>query len=549
MIISRVGKPLSALAGSFYSDAEARPRPPERPRRTARAPAPGGSRVGHSDRRVRTSSQRTHGHRPVPPVVAPGATPAASAISRCGHPLLGRQGEPAPRSAAAAAADFGGGLGGEQSRTAISGSRRTDSRADPLPAAAPGVSSGYGALVMDGEGTVPGTALLIAAAPVGKARMVDAASVLPVLAAVSPGVLAGSATASVVELADPLDPQTVLTRLRAAAMTPGPLTVYLVGQLHLDRRQRLQHVALARTTAATVRYTGFPWHWIALELRLRPPGSTTVIADLHADNDSWQQLSRRPLDVGTGVALYGRIAPSPGRRAVAVPSYMKALATVLRSGHRPPLPDLHQHVAAQVLAEGATDIVLSADPAVAFLAGGPGGPGGPAGTRNQQQGGPTPAAPPSAAAPSSAAPRTAGADPHAAITKAVEAGRHGEAAAMAAAWEQEALRTYGPSSPEVVHWMEVRGHLAIFAKDPGRSCEIWLAVVSARITAGQAPDAPDVEAAADLAHHQWEQVRDPDTVRELGPALVALRRRVPGRQRGTVNLVQQRLVQFHTQVG
>ncbi|WP_371750339.1 hypothetical protein OG302_36045 [Streptomyces sp. NBC_01283] len=399
---------------------------------------------------------------------------------------------------------------------------------------------------------MPGTALLIAAAPVGKARMVDAASVLPVLAAVSPAVLAGTATASVVELADPLDPQTVLTRLRAAALAPGPLTVYLVGQLHLDRRQRLQHVALARTTAATVRYTGFPWHWIAQELRLRPPGSTTVIADLHADTDSWQQLAQRPLDVGPGVALYGRIAPAPGRRAVAAPSYMKALATVLRSGHRPPLPDLHQHVAAQTVEEGGADnMLLSTGPAVAPFPG-----GGPGATRN---GTPEPAtrqAPvpaqqqaPASVAPPSTAPRTDGADPHAAITKAVEEGRHGEAAAMAAAWEQEALRTYGPSSPEVVHWMEVRGHLAIFAKDPGRSCEIWLAVVSARITAGQAPDAPDVEAAADLAHHQWEQVRDPDTVRELGPALVALRRRVPGRQRGTVNLVQQRLVQFHMQVG
>ncbi|MEV8318696.1 hypothetical protein AB0Q95_31525 [Streptomyces sp. NPDC059900] len=392
---------------------------------------------------------------------------------------------------------------------------------------------------------MPGTALLIAAAPVGKARMVDAASVLPVLAAVSPAVLAGTATASVVELADPLDPQTVLTRLRAAAMTPGPLTIYLVGQLHLDRRQQMQHVALARTTAATVRYTAFPWHWIAQELRLRRPGSTTVIADLHADTDSWQQLAQRPLDVGADVALYGRVAPPSGRRArdVAVPAYMKALATVLRSGHRPPLPDLHQHVAAQALEEGAPDIVLCADPA--FPLGGPGG--GPGGAHNRtpvpaQQQGSAPGMPPSAA------PRTVGADPHAAITKAVEAGRHGEAAAMAAAWEQEALRTYGSSSPEVVHWMEVRGHLAIFAKDPVRSCEIWLAVVAARITAGQAPDAPDVEAAADLAHHQWEQVRDPDTVRELGPALVALRRRVPGRQRGTVNLVQQRLVQFHTQV-
>ncbi|MFI6087752.1 hypothetical protein [Streptomyces sp. NPDC051218] len=393
---------------------------------------------------------------------------------------------------------------------------------------------------------MPGTALLIAAAPVGKARMVDAASVLPVLAAVSPAVLAGTATASVVELADPLDPQTVLTRLRAAAMAPGPLTVYLVGQLHLDRRQRLQHVALARTTAATVRYTGFPWHWIAQELRLRPPGRTTVIADLHADTESWQQLAQRPLDVGPGVALYGRIAPPPGRRAVAAPSYMKALATVLRSGHRPPLPDLHQHVAAQTMEESASGIVLlSADPAVAFRTGGLGGTRG-SGVSVPAQHGPTSGAP---GAPPSTAPRTAGADPHAAITKAVEAGRHGEAAAMAAAWEQEALRTYGASSPEVVHWMEVRGHLAIFAKDPGRSCAIWLAVVSTRITAGQAPDNPDVEAAADLAHHQWEQLRDPATVRELGPALVALRRRVPGRQRGTANLVQQRLVQFHTQVG
>ncbi|MFH8486793.1 hypothetical protein [Streptomyces longisporoflavus] len=392
---------------------------------------------------------------------------------------------------------------------------------------------------------MPGTALLIAAAPVGKARMVDAASVLPVLAAVSPAVLAGTATASVVELADPLDPQTVLTRLRAAAMAPGPLTIYLVGQLHLDRRQQMQHVALARTTAATVRYTGFPWHWIGQELRLRPPGSTTVIADLHADADSWQQLAQRPLDVGAGVALYGRVAPPPGRRArdVAVPAYMKALATVLRSGHRPPLLDLHQHVAAQALEEGAPDIVLSADSAAVPA-------GGHADARNRvpvplpaQQQGSAPGMPPSAA------PRTNGTDPHAAITKAVEAGRHGEAAAMASAWEQEALRTYGRSSPEVVHWMEVRGHLAIFAKEPARGCEIWLAVVSARITAGQAPDAPDVEAAADLAHHQWEQIRDPDTVRRLGPALVELRRRVPGRQRGTANLVQQRLVQFHTQVG
>src|SRR3954453_13001156 len=116
---------------------------------------------------------------------------------------------------------------------------------------------------------MPGTVLLLAAAPGGKGCFGDAASVLPVLAAVSPAVLSGTDTANVVELADPLEPQAVLTRLRAAATAPGPLTVFVTGQLLLDRRQHLTHLALARTTTSTARYTAFPWHWIREELRLR----------------------------------------------------------------------------------------------------------------------------------------------------------------------------------------------------------------------------------------------------------------------------------------
>src|SRR5690348_12507489 len=143
---------------------------------------------------------------------------------------------------------------------------------------------------------MPGTVLLLAASPVGRGRLVNAAGVLPVLAAVAPPVLSGTDTANVVELADPLDPQAVLTRLRAAAAAPGPLTVFLAGQLQLDRRQRLPHLALARTTPATVRYTGFPWHWIREELRLRPPGTTTVFADLHTDAETWQHLHGISLD-------------------------------------------------------------------------------------------------------------------------------------------------------------------------------------------------------------------------------------------------------------
>lgn len=159
---------------------------------------------------------------------------------------------------------------------------------------------------------VTGTAVLLAAAPAGRGRVMDAASVLPALAAVPPGVLTGTTTATVVELADPLDPQTVLTRLRAAAASPGPMVLCLAGQLHLDRRQGLPHLALARTTPATLRYTALPWHWLAGELGVRPPGTTTVVADLAADPAVWERLATTPdlLHLGPGSLLYGRVAPA-----------------------------------------------------------------------------------------------------------------------------------------------------------------------------------------------------------------------------------------------
>ena len=74
---------------------------------------------------------------------------------------------------------------------------------------------------------MPGTVVLLAASPVGKGCLLDAASVLPVLAAVSPPVLAGTDTANVVELVDPLEPHyaenATLTSLR------NPLVQYRAG--------------------------------------------------------------------------------------------------------------------------------------------------------------------------------------------------------------------------------------------------------------------------------------------------------------------------------
>ncbi|MDO0926727.1 hypothetical protein QQY24_15355 [Streptomyces sp. TG1A-8] len=348
---------------------------------------------------------------------------------------------------------------------------------------------------------MPGTVLLLAASPLGRGRLVDAAAVLPVLAAVAPAVLAGTDTANVVELADPLDPQAVLTRLRAAAAVPGPLTLYVTGQLHLDRRQRLPHLALARTTAATMRYTALPWHWIGEELRLRPAGATVLFADLHADTETWRQLAGRPLDAGRTTDVYGRVAPPPGRRGVAEPSYMKAVATLLRSGQRPPLDQLHQQALARIADEVPANVLLTAQP------------------------------------------RAEG-DPHAAISAAVRDGRHDDADALAARHEQAAVRVHGPASEDALHWAEVRADLAMFAGDPARSCRAWLAVAGTRLAAGQPVDAPAVEAAVDRAHHQWGRIDDPARARELGPVLAELRLRVPGRRQGALDHVQQQLRQL-----
>ncbi|MFI0964218.1 hypothetical protein ACH4S8_22815 [Streptomyces sp. NPDC021080] len=413
---------------------------------------------------------------------------------------------------------------------------------------------------------MPGTVLLLAASPVGKGCLVDAASVLPVLAAVAPPVLSGTDTANVVELADPLEPQAVLTRLRAAATASGPLTMFVTGQLQLDRRQRLPHLALARTTPATVRYTAFPWRWIADELRLRPPGSTTVFVDLHADTDTWEFLAGQPLTAGPSAELYGRVAAPPPRRTVAQPTYMRAVATLLRSGHRPSPAQLHQRALTRVPGEesarpGTADLVLAPGHAWA----GQPWPPAPEFTTVTAPPAAAPAPPPAAvpvplppaAVPASSVPlpgqadqrsgRPSPADPHGEITAAVRDGRHDDALALAARWERGALRTHGPGSEQVLHWMEVRADLAMFAGDAERSCRGWLALAATRLDAGQAPDAPEVESAVDRAHHQWDRIEDPVRARELGAELAGLRRRVPGRREGALDHVQRQLRQLQTQ--
>ncbi|MEB3966562.1 hypothetical protein OKJ48_40985 [Streptomyces kunmingensis] len=552
----------------------------------------------------------------------------------------------------------------------------------------------------EAHSTEPGTALLLAAAPAGKGCLIDAAAVLPTLAAVPPSALTGTSAATVVELADPLDPQAVLTRIRTAAALPGPLHLYVTGQLHLDHRQRLLHFALARTTPSTLRYTALPWHWLTGELALRRPHTTTVVLDLVTDAAAWQHVRDGGLGLGHGVRLYGRVCPPPPRRTVLTPAYLRACADIWRSGERPTRAALHdaaslhtgppnalflaqdtqyppstpvqgpvggaptgqvpvgempvgqapvgqapvvqpraastqpgpaQAQPARPQAQPAPAVQASAAPAQAQSAyaqaaqapavpaqtGGsqaapaqaapvqaapvqpaPGRPARPQAAHAPAQPGyaqaapaqavqapsvnaqvapaptsasqPTPAPAAPAQAPAQAAPaqpaRTAphrtvspravprpaprttaaarpadGGDPHPALLAAAQAGRHGEASAIAAMWESEALRTHGAGSPQAIHWLEVRADLARLAQDPPRSCELWTAVAQARLARGEARTDEDVEAAVDRAHHQWEQVADPARARSQAGALRELRRQVPGRRPGALEAIQHRL--------
>ncbi|GAB2814605.1 hypothetical protein [Streptomyces daliensis] len=553
------------------------------------------------------------------------------------------------------------------------------------------------------EDQVHGYALLIAASPPARHRAVSAADALPALAAVPPATLLGTATASVVQLVDPDDPQTVLTHLRTAAAHQGPLLVYLSGQLVLDAKQRLPHLALARTTPKAARYTALPWHWLIAELQYRPQGTTTVFADLVADETAWASVSRRPDQLASPLALYGAVAPPPPKRSRTprTPRYSQALASLLRGlAERPPLGPLHEAAVADARLTGQELLLGGAPhegglphgnghlygnglvheggfPEAAGLPGrgtvastpvplpGQGHPGDDAPANGAQNGaaagtapggfpygnygngsgtgtgtetgppgasgpgqhsftGPPPEAdadasspvettdtsgatdtgsPAAADAPDEAptrpspeeapddSPRTGEVpvgtlppppmpspplpampplppmppgpppvaqplpqarpepdpepeepeDPHAAIFEAARAGHHSQAAAMAAAWEQAALRAHGPDSAEAIHWVEVRADLARLAGEPDRSCSLWMVVASTRLMAGQRPEQTEVANAVDRAHHCWHLIDDPGTARELGLELAPLRQRVPGGKPGAVEDVQGRL--------
>ncbi|MFJ3204293.1 hypothetical protein [Streptomyces sp. NPDC086989] len=314
------------------------------------------------------------------------------------------------------------------------------------------------------------------------------------------------------------DPNTVLMRLRAAAATPGPLLVYLSGRLTLDRRGHRLHLALAGTTASTVRYTALPWDWLGTELGARPGGPTTVVLDLVADKAAWPVLQEYgTLAAPPSAEVYGVVVPPAfAGGADRVSSYTRHWIDQLRrSPTRPTNLQLHAFaVGAAALPPGT--LVL---PATRELS----APAPQEQQEQQEQQEPVPVA-----------------DPRPHIHALASGGRHQEAATLAQAWEQHVLQTHGYTSPEATHWAEIRADLARMAGNYRSATQLWINAGRTRLE-HQPPDAPEVLAAAAGALYCWTQLKDQAAARDSGPELVRLLSALPSLEPRLLRLTQQRL--------
>ncbi|MEV6731176.1 MULTISPECIES: hypothetical protein [unclassified Streptomyces] len=308
------------------------------------------------------------------------------------------------------------------------------------------------------------------------------------------------------------DPNTVLMRLRTAAATPGPLLVYLSGRLTLDRRGRRLHLALAGTTASTVRYTALPWDWLGTELGARSAGPTAVVLDLVADKSAWPVLQEYgSLPAPPTADVYGVVVPPAFvGGADRVSSYTHHWIDQLRrSPTRPANLQLHAFaVGAAALPPGT--LVLPA-------------------TREL-----------SASAAAQQVPQDEVPDPRPHIHALASGGRHQEAATLAQAWEQHVLQTHGYTSPEATHWAEIRADLARMAGNYRSATQLWINAGRTRLE-HQPPDAPEVLAAAAGALYCWTQLKDQAEARDSGPELVRLLRALPSLEPRLLRLTQQRL--------
>lgn len=131
-------------------------------------------------------------------------------------------------------------------------------------------------------------------------------------------------------------------------------------------------------------------------------------------------------------------------------------------------------------------------------------------------------------------------DPRPHIWQTAQAGRHNEAAEMAAAWEQHTMQQFGPDSPQATQWAEIRADLARIANRWTFATQLWIAATHTRL-AHQAPDSTEVLNGAKSAHYCWTQITNSAEARDCGPELVNLLRQLPALDRRHLTSAQQRM--------
>ncbi|MFD5618697.1 hypothetical protein [Streptomyces yangpuensis] len=368
-----------------------------------------------------------------------------------------------------------------------------------------------------------------------------------------------AAPADMVCLAGVRDPNTVLARLRVAVGAEGPLFVYVSGRLTADRRGRGRRpglfVALAGTTAASVRYTSLPWEWLLGELRSRTAGEATVVVDLVADKAAWPLVGETGTLPGlaglAGVEAYG-VVRGPGAPAAGggVSGYTRQWIDQLRRAPvRPSNVELHVLAAGSAGLAAGTLVVPSAReletrsvpaPApepVAF-----------AGTAQAVEAGSGHGRGPASEAVAGSVTVVATEDPRARLHALAMGGRHGEADALARAWERWVVERSGQASAEAVQCGEIRADLARMAGDFASATRLWTGAGRARL-ALQGADAAEVQDAVAGAVYCWTQLKDRPGALELGPALVGLLRALPLPDPHLLRLAERRLEALRTPDG
>ncbi|MEU5959218.1 hypothetical protein [Streptomyces sp. NPDC047525] len=111
------------------------------------------------------------------------------------------------------------------------------------------------------------------------------------------------------------------------------------------------------------------------------------------------------------------------------------------------------------------------------------------------------------------------------IRSLAESGRLAEALDMAAAYDDAAARTHGPSHRAAIEAREIRAHIAVESGDLPGGITLYRDAAERWALQGQHEAA---DAAAGRAHALWLRITDRDQALAIGEAIVRMRTHIPG---------------------